>query len=64
MPNYSVHVHGEYELVKTDDNIAACRAWAKKAFPKKRVTVQRDHGYRFCVDCQCSPCCCMVRADV
>lgn len=64
MPNYIVHIHGEYEIVKADDTIKACRAWVKKAFPKKQVTVQRDRGYRFCGDCQCAPCCCMVRADV
>ena len=61
MPVYLVTVHGEYELAKKDDNIKACREWAKQAFPRKRVTVQREHAYQFCGECQCAPCCCMVK---
>jgi hypothetical protein len=61
---YLVTVAGEYEFVKRDDTIKACRAWAKRAFPHKSITVQRDRPYRFCGDCQSAPCCCMLRSDV
>ncbi len=61
---YHVYVAGEYEFVKRDENIKAARAWARQAFPRHRVTVQREGAYRFCGDCQSAPCCCMVREDV
>jgi hypothetical protein len=64
MPEYHVTVAGEYDFVKIDDNIKACRAWAKRAFPRHVTTVTREHPYRFCPDCQSAPCCCMVREDV
>lgn len=50
-------------ILKLDTNIAAARAWAKKAFPREAVTVSRAVN-RFCDDCECTPCCCMVRRDV
>jgi hypothetical protein len=59
---YHVDVVGKYDFVKRDDSIAAVRAWAKKAFPRMAVRVSAQR-YRFCGDCQCSPCCCMVRSD-
>lgn len=64
MPYYQIH-HPTYGvLVKADDNIAAARLWAKRAFPREPVTVVREGKYQFCGDCQCAPCCCMVREDV
>lgn len=58
MALYAVHVHGQYDVLKTDDNIKAARAWAAKAFPRQTVTVSRAQAYRFCDDCQSAPCGC------
>lgn len=63
MPHYQVWHPAYGAIVKTDDNIKAARAWAKKAFPREAVTVSRTWQNRFCDDCRCAPCCCMVRAD-
>jgi hypothetical protein len=61
--SYRVTVAGEYDLMKRDDTIAAVRAWAKCAFPKKHVTVTRADAYRFCDLCQSAPCCCSKRTE-
>ena len=64
MKRYYVITHPVYgEIVKQDDNITAARAWVKRAFPKDACTVHPERQYKFCSDCQSSPCCCMVRAD-
>lgn len=64
MDKYYQVWHPEYgAIVKNDDNIKAARAWAKKAFPRVAVTVSRAWQNRRCDDCQCAPCCCMVRED-
>ncbi len=63
MPHYQIW-HPVYgAIVKTEDNIKAARKWAKSAFPREAVTVSRTWQNRFCDDCQCAPCCCMVRED-
>lgn len=50
-------------ILKIDANIKSARTWAKKAFPRDACTVSRAVN-RFCDDCDCNPCCCMIRSDV
>ena len=62
---YYVIRTAEYgDIIKRDDDIASARQWAKTAFPGRGYPVFRHVVYPYCDDCGCSPCCCMVRADV
>lgn len=64
MPVYIVRTEEYGELRKLDDNIAAARRWAKRAFPRQAVQVTREYRRQFCDRCHSAPCCCMVRQDV
>lgn len=63
MPAYVVRTEQFGEIRKLEDNIKAARLWAKRAFPRQSVVVFREFKNRYCDDCRCAPCCCMVRAD-
>ena len=65
MPTYIVRTVTYGDIRKQDDTIADARRWAKRAFDRGEVmNVRREYKNSFCDECQCAPCCCMVRRDV
>ena len=64
MPTYIVRTVDYGDIRKTDDCIKDARKWARTALGVRQViNVSREYRHRFCDDCRCTPCCCMVRRD-
>ena len=53
---YRIHVPSIGTIHKLEDNIAAARQWARRAFPREAVTVSR--AFTPCPACGSRPCEC------
>lgn len=59
---YDVNTPRYGVILRSDDNIAAARRWAARAFPREAVVVRPHVATRAsCSRCESRPCCCPRR---
>lgn len=64
MPVYIIRTRDYGDIRKIEDSIKSARAWAATAFKRGEVSaVVREYKNSYCDECECAPCCCMVRVD-